>query len=182
MTDANGNLAAMAYDGFDRLAVWTFPSKTVPGTLNTADYESYGYDGAGNRTFLRKRDGTVLVYSYDNLNRMIVKTVPASASGAAGYAVHYGYDVRGLPLTARFCSASGPGVTTTFEGFGRPTSTTDTTSGYARSLSYQWDADGNRTSDGGVTLARAISPRCATLLAEKLPAAIPVGQICRTPL
>ena len=145
VTDANGNLATMAYDGFDRLAVWTFPSKTVPGTLNAADYESYGYDGAGNRTSLRKRDGTVLAYSYDNLNRMIVKTVPASASGAAGYAVHYSYDVRGLPLTARFGSGSGPGVTTTFDGFGRPTSTADTTSGNPRTLSYQWDAAGNRT-------------------------------------
>jgi YD repeat-containing protein len=73
VTDANGNKAQYTYDGFDRLTKWAFPSKTVPGTVSTCDYEQYGYDAAGNRTSLRKRDGSTLTYTYDNLNRPISK-------------------------------------------------------------------------------------------------------------
>ena len=57
VTDANGNYAQLAYDGFDRLAQWTFPSPTTRGQANPSDYEQYGYDADGNRTSLRKRDG-----------------------------------------------------------------------------------------------------------------------------
>jgi YD repeat-containing protein len=84
----------MRFDGHDRLARWVFPSTTraaafndaIPaaalasaGALNEGDYEAYGYDAAGNRTSLRKRDGSVLSYAYDALNRMTVKTVPERA-------------------------------------------------------------------------------------------------------
>lgn len=143
--DANGNLATLAYDGFDRLSRWTFPSKTVPGQVNAADYEAYGYDAAGNRTSLRKRDGVTLSYQYDNLNRMTVKTVPASASGAAGYSVHYAYDLRGLQTWARFGSLAGEGVTNAYDGYGRLTSATTTLGGVSRTIGYQYDAAGNRT-------------------------------------
>ncbi|MBV8687557.1 MAG: RHS repeat protein, partial [Alphaproteobacteria bacterium] len=83
VTDANGNRAEMTWDGLDRQRRWIFPSNT-PGSANPADYEEYGYDAVGNRTSLRKRDGATLTYQYDNLNRVTLKTVPASASGAAG--------------------------------------------------------------------------------------------------
>ncbi|MBV8685925.1 MAG: RHS repeat protein, partial [Alphaproteobacteria bacterium] len=83
VTDANGNRAEMTWDGLDRQRRWIFPSNT-PGYANQADYEEYGYDAVGNRTSLRKRDGATLTYQYDNLNRVTLKTVPASASGAAG--------------------------------------------------------------------------------------------------
>ena len=117
--DANGNRAHLAYDGFDRQSQWQFPSATTvsgydastpdqalatAGAIDTADYEQYGYDANGNRTSLRKRDGTTLTYGYDALNRMASKTVPASTSGAPGYAVGYSYDVRGLQTSARFNS------------------------------------------------------------------------------
>jgi hypothetical protein len=35
---------------------------------------------------------------YDALNRLRAKTVPASASGALGYSVYSGYEVRGLVM------------------------------------------------------------------------------------
>lgn len=144
VTDANGNYATLAYDGFDRLKQWTFPSKTVPGTVNAADYELYGYDAVGNRTSLRKRDGVTITYQYDGMNRNMVKTVPASASGAAGYAVYYGYDVRGLQTYARFGSASGQGITNAYDGYGRLKSSITTMGGISRTLAYQYDAAGNR--------------------------------------
>jgi RHS repeat-associated protein len=145
--DANGNLASMSYDGHDRQARWTFPSKTTAGQVNTADYEEYGYDANGNRTSLRKRDGSVLTYQYDNLNRMTVKIVPERAGLAATHTrdVYYGYDNRGLQLYARFDSASGEGVGSSYDGFGRLTSTSLVMDGATRTLSYARDKNGNRT-------------------------------------
>ena len=124
MTDANGNLATMTYDGFDRIYQWNFPLPTSKGQVNANDYEAYQYDQNGNRTYLRKRDGTVLTYSYDALNRMIQKNAPASATGAASYSVFYGYDVRGLQTYARIRSSSGAVTTNTYDGFGQLDSTT----------------------------------------------------------
>ncbi len=157
MTDANGNKAGMTYDGLDRQKRWIFPSKTAPGETSPADYEEYGYDANANRTSLRKRDGVTLVYAYDALNRMTHKTVPASATGAPGYSVFHGYDNRGLPLYARFGSASGPGVTNGFDGFGQLATATTNMDGTERTLTLQYDANGNRTafvptaSTGGYT-------------------------------
>ena len=51
----------------------TPPSKTTVGVVSTCDFEQYGYDVAGNRTSLRKRDGSTLTYTYDNLNRLLSK-------------------------------------------------------------------------------------------------------------
>jgi YD repeat-containing protein len=69
VTDANGNRAELRYDGHDRQSKWVFPSETTEGSVNEGDYEAYGYDPAGNRTSLRKRDGGTLIYDYDGLNR-----------------------------------------------------------------------------------------------------------------
>lgn len=147
LTDGQGNLMTMAYDGFDRQVRWTFPSPTTKGAVNAADYEQYAYDNAGNRTSFRKRDGSVLLYTYDQLNRVIQKTVPSRAGLAATHtrSVFYGFDVRGLPTYARFDSASGEGVTMAYDGFGRLTSTTTTMDGVTRTLANRFDAAGNRT-------------------------------------
>jgi RHS repeat-associated protein len=144
MTDANGNRAELVYDGHDRQSHWYFPSKLAAGQVDYSNFEQYGYDANGNRTSLKKRDGTTLGYQYDSLNRMTVKTVPASATGAAGYNVFYGYDLRGLQTFARFGSTAGAGVDNAYDGFGRLTSTTTTMSGTARTIASQYDAAGNR--------------------------------------
>lgn len=141
MTDANGNKASMTYDGFDRQTQWNFPSQTTAGSVSTTDYEAYTYDAAANRTSLRKRDGSVINYSYDALGRMTLKDIP----GGTATDVYYGYDLRGLQTFARFVSATGAGITNTYDGFGRLTSTANDMSGTARTLTYEWDADGNRT-------------------------------------
>jgi YD repeat-containing protein len=138
VTDANGNKASFVYDGYDRLERWNFPSKTTPGQVNTADYEAYGYDANDNRNSLRKRDGQVIGYSHDNLDRVTLKNV----SGATND-VYYDYDLRGLQLFARF--ASGQGITTVYDGLGRAGSSTTSMGGVNRSLTYQYDLNGNRT-------------------------------------
>jgi RHS repeat-associated protein len=146
--DANGNLASMTYDGHDRQTHWTFPSKTTVGQVNAADYEQYSYDANGNRTSLRKRDGSVLTYQYDALNRMTAKIVPERAGLAATHTrdVYYGYDtLRGLQTYARFDSVSGEGIANSYDSFGRMTSSTQTLDGVTRTLSYLRDASGNRS-------------------------------------
>jgi RHS repeat-associated protein len=152
--DAAGNRAKMEYDGFDRQVKWIFPSATKPsaynpssqatalataGGLNANDYEQYGYDANGNRTSLRKRGGQVIGYSYDALNRMTLKDLPSGSD------VYYGYDLRGLQAYARFGSAGGEGITNVWDGLGRLISNTINVTGTARTLSYQYDANGNRT-------------------------------------
>lgn len=144
--DANGNLASLIYDGHDRQARWNFPSKTTVGQVSTTDYEEYGYDAAGNRTSLRKRDGSVLTYQHDALNRVILKVVPERAGLAATHTrdVYYGYDLRGLQTYARFDYATGEGVAFTYDGFGRMTSSAIGMDGVIRTLAYTYDAAGNR--------------------------------------
>ncbi len=170
VVDANGNKARLVYDGHDRQVQWQFPSTSAPagynpstpanalatsGAVNTNDREEYGYDLNGNRTSLRKRDGRVFSYSFDALNRMTAKIVPTAC--VAGYActnvpasmtrsVYYSYDARGLQTAARFDSASGAdAVTQVYDGFGRITASTTSMGGVSRTLSYLYDADGNRT-------------------------------------
>lgn len=152
-TDAKGNLTAFAYDGVDRLAQTTFPSKTVAGQANSGDFESYGYDAAGNRTTFRKRDGRVFTFAYDGLNRVITKYVPTGCAPApagcpplsALRTVYYGYDLRGLQTYARYDSASGEGITSTYDALGRRTASTTAMSGTSRTLSYLYDLAGGRT-------------------------------------
>ncbi|MBN8809655.1 MAG: hypothetical protein J0I47_15665 [Sphingomonas sp.] len=140
MKDANGNVAGYTYDGFDRLAQWNFPDKVSTGAISSTDYEAYTYDANGNRLTLRKRDGSVIAYTYDALNRMTVKDIP----GGTATDVYYGYDLRGLQTYARFGSASGAGLTNTYDGFGRLASTSTNQSGTTLTLGYTYDADGNR--------------------------------------
>lgn len=145
--DANGNFASMSYDGHDRQVRWTFPSKTVIGSVDPSDYEEYGYDAVGNRISLRKRDGSVLSYQYDALNRMTVKVVPERAGLSTTHTrdVYYGYDIRGLQLYARFDGTGGEGITNSYDGFGRPSSSTQAMDSVSRTLSYQWNPNSNRT-------------------------------------
>jgi RHS repeat-associated protein len=112
--------------------------------LNSADYEQYGYDANGNRTSWRRRNGNTLTFTYDALNRITVKTLPANGD-VPGEIVYYGYDNRGLQVYARYGSASGQGVTNAYDAAGRLVSSTNTTGGASRTLAHQYDANGNRT-------------------------------------
>jgi RHS repeat-associated protein len=148
LTDARGYRAEMRYDGFDRQTHWYFPSKTATGAINTADYELYGYDANGNRTSLRKRDGTTLTFTHDNVNRMTRKTVQERSGLSATHTrdVFYLYDIRGLQTRARFDSVSGEGLTTTYDTYGRALSNAMTMDGVTRTLTNTYDAAGNRLS------------------------------------
>jgi RHS repeat-associated protein len=163
--DGNGNRAELHYDIYGRQDRWTFPSTTRPsafddstqatalssaGSVNTLDFEEYAYDTQGNRTSMRKRDGSTLTYQYDALNRMTVKIVPERTSGSQALSggqtrdVYYSYDLRNLQLTARYDSQSSEGITNTYDGFGRLVSSRIDLGGVSRTLGYGYDANGNR--------------------------------------
>jgi RHS repeat-associated protein len=175
VVDGNGNQAQLSYDGYGRQTSWIFPSDTrapsfndatpasalsSAGSVNSADHEDYGLDNNGNRLTLRKRDGSVLTFVYDALNRVSYRTITPGTSSAcpsspcrlasqalttAQYRpVYYGYDLRNLQLYARFDSASGEGVTSSYDGFGRLASSTLTMDSVSRTLTSHYDRDGNR--------------------------------------
>jgi RHS repeat-associated protein len=139
VADAKGNLTTYAYDEFNRLERTEFPSKTNAGQSDPSDFEQYGYDDNGNRTSLRKRDGRTITYQYDALNRVTLKDIP----GTSDKDVQYGYNLQNLQLFARFTEASGAEISNTFDGFGRLK--TSTNSALGKTISYDYDRDGNRT-------------------------------------
>jgi YD repeat-containing protein len=138
LTDARGYRAEMTYDGHGRQSRWIFPSKTTPGLADPNDYEQYRYDPNGNRTRLRKRDGQVVGYEHDALNRVWLKTVPMF-----GLNVRYAYDLRGLQLSALY-TGTDQGVTNAWDGFGRMTSTTTAMGAFTRTVSHKYDREGRR--------------------------------------
>jgi RHS repeat-associated protein len=159
--DGNGNRAELRYDGHMRQDRWTFPSATraaafddatqasalaSAGAVNAADYEEYAYDLNGNRISLRKRDGSTIGYTYDNLNRLILKTVPERTGLAATHTrdVYYGYDLRNAQIYARFDTPTGEGVTNVYDGFGRLASSTVLMDGVSRGLGRTYDDINNR--------------------------------------
>lgn len=168
LKDADGNLTTYTYDGFDRLVAWAFPSKTATGssapcTIGTIaeatdgfgnivagpsetrtagdDCEKYAYDRNGNRAKLMKRDGNVLRYAFDALNRNTIKDIP----GGTASDVYFAYDARGLQTSALFGSTSGVGITNVYDGFGELSSTTNNMGVTARALGYSYDVNGNRS-------------------------------------
>jgi RHS repeat-associated protein len=145
LLDGENNLTGYVYDGFDRLSKTYYPNPNK-GTQDTngADYNLLGYDLNSNVTSKRNRDGTTTTFSFDALNRVTAKTVPTSASGAAGYTVNYGYDLLGRQLSATFAS-TGRGITNTYDALSRLTSSSSTMDGTARTVSSSYDPAGNRT-------------------------------------
>ncbi|WP_084251237.1 RHS repeat domain-containing protein [Sphingomonas pruni] len=133
ISDGRNNLTSYTYDGFDRLGQTNYPSPTSPGASSTTDYEKFTYDANGNVIGRQLRDGTLVGFSYDNLNRVKAKTPPNGEP-----TVSYTYDLVGHLLTA---SSSGQTLTSGYDALGRTT----TAAQAFGSLQYQYNVAGNRT-------------------------------------
>jgi YD repeat-containing protein len=143
--DANNNMTTSAYDGFLRLSQLQFPLPTKGAAAsNTTDYEAYTYDANGNRLSVRKRDGQLISYQYDLLNRQILKILPNTTT----LDVWSNYDLAGRPISDYFGSASAAstlGIVYGYDHAKRLTSeawTISPTVSYP--MSYAYDSSSNR--------------------------------------
>jgi RHS repeat-associated protein len=148
-TDAKGNRTKLRYDSNWRLYKREYPSPTTPNSVNENDYNQYGYDKNGNVTFERKRNASTITSTFDANNRLTFKNLSDNTYSGD---ISYGYDLRGLNRYSCFgtaatssCDMSGQGETNIFDSFGNLTSRTSRMSGTSRTLSYQFDLEGNRT-------------------------------------
>lgn len=133
-TDAKNNRTSYTYDGFDRKARTLFPDKVTPNTSSATDFEQYDYDANSNVTAMRNRNGQVIGFAYDDLNRQVARTYPDSADN-----VNLGYDLVGHLLFANHADAS-YNVSFAWDHRDRLTSTT----AGGRTISHLYDAAGNR--------------------------------------
>ena len=83
---------------------YPFPTKGA-NSANASDYELLTYDPSSNVTQRRLRDGQLINFTYDNLNRVTLKDVPNIVAGE--FDVTYGYDLLGR-LTSMTNASSMP--------------------------------------------------------------------------
>lgn len=133
--DAKGNLTTYEYDGFDRLAKTRYPNAAGGGS-STSDYAQSFYDVASNVVQERQRDGGVVNYSYDALNRI------SYSDGPPGW---YYYDNLGRPTYTYSGAAADKIVAHYYDGLGRPSYTYDYRGGTWYSTYTGYDAAGRRT-------------------------------------
>jgi RHS repeat-associated protein len=126
MTDADGNTTDYAYNGRDELI-----SVTAPGGAET----SYTYDGDGNKLTMTDANGYTTHYTYDEDGDL------ASVTNPLGDETTYTYDADGKVLSKT--DPQGNVTTYGYDALGRIVSISYSDS--TPSLSYTYDADGNRT-------------------------------------
>ena len=118
-------------------------------TVNENDFIRHTNDKNGNVLTERKRDSRTITNTYDNNNRLTFRDL---ADNTHSGDVAYDYDLRGLTLSSCFgtnqfdddCDESGAGETNDFDGFGNLESRISRMAGTSRTLSYDYDLEGNR--------------------------------------
>ena len=137
LADGKGNKTSYVYDGYDRLWKTLYPTASNGGVSNASDFEQLTYDVNSNVIQRTLRDGKVINYSYDLLNRMTLKDVPSGAYGEGD--ISYTYDNLG-----RLTSVSRPDghyVNATYDALGRRLSE----SSVFGTKASQYDLAGRRT-------------------------------------
>jgi YD repeat-containing protein len=167
VTDANGNITNLDYDGFDRLARTFFPdpssgapclpviphSSAPPSCGANQKYEELGYDPAGNITSKRNRSGAVITYVFDDLNRETTHNVPANSLGHFARTLTNTFDLAGRKYDA---TADGQTISHRYDAAGWVDFVTDSYLAPTGTTDYGYDAAGNRTTlvyPGGTTVA-----------------------------
>ncbi len=144
--DAEINLTTYEYDGHDRRVKTRFPVATKGADQSsTTDYEQLTYDANGNVASFRTRRNETIGFTYDNLDRLVIKDVPTRSGLAVTHTrdVYFGYDLFGDLTAARFDSASGEGITNVFNALGQMTSSANTMDSASRTVGYAYDISGN---------------------------------------
>jgi len=125
-------------------------SKPFLGVASTTDYETFGYDGNGNKTSWRRRNGQSKYYGYDALNRVVHE------NGTTGPDIYTSYDLQGHvcdkifttdtassgnDCTARMTAVTTAGLHNRYDKAGRLLATKD---GNGRTLSYSYNEASQR--------------------------------------
>lgn len=135
ITNANGNTTSFNYNNLNLVA-----TEIDPMGFRT----TYEYDPNGNLISKLDANGVTTSYSYDALNRLISRTYPEGSD-------HYEYDANGN-LTR--CYNNHIDYRFTHDNLNRLLS--KTVQPWGKTISYTYDAVGNRTSmtdpDGGITI------------------------------
>lgn len=128
-----------AYDGFDRLNKTTFPDNSTEKVPSLV-----GYDDDGNMLQRINRLSQTLNYTFDAVDRMKTKVIPAYGTTASD-TVTWTYDLK--DRITNLSDTSGYSLADVWDNAGRKTQATVTIPGLSSKLiRYQYDADGNRTS------------------------------------
>lgn len=133
LTDGQGNVSVMEYDGFDRSTKLRYPNATGGGT-STTDYEQTTYDAAGRPYSARNRTGDLTYFGYDALNRLVTLNLPSGTPDITS-----GYDNLGRVVSTGDATIT---VNTTWDALSRPVSEASSVIG---AMDYQYDAAGRLT-------------------------------------
>jgi RHS repeat-associated protein len=131
MTDALSRVTDYEYDDFNRLKKVTYPAATTGATRL---FETVEYDDAGNVTERTDTAGRVTAYAYDEVNRV------SHITDADDRTTRFGYDE--LSRIISVVDALDQEYDFAYDLLGRKTGMTRA----AVSMSYAYDAVGNRTS------------------------------------
>jgi RHS repeat-associated protein len=141
LTDGKGNKTLFIYDAFDRYMETHYPLPNARGSVSNTDYEGVQRDANGNVTLRRIRDGNLITYGYDNLNRLASKTLPKTGSTAIyEYDTSYQYDLVGRLTRAQDVNTHYAAIT--YDALGRQLSETSNFS----TRFFAYDVAGRRTS------------------------------------
>jgi RHS repeat-associated protein len=138
------HLTQFAYDGFNRLGVTTFPDgSTEQITL---------YDANSNIKTKVNRANQTFTYTYDNLSRLLTKTMPAVTGVNPQVTTSWTYYLNGAiadlsDSNGNDLNTNNSGSNVYFDTAGRHIRTDTTIPGITGALTtnYTLDADGNRT-------------------------------------
>jgi RHS repeat-associated protein len=132
ITDGEGNKTTYTYDGHDRLYRTNYPHLTTDGVSSSTDYEQLAYDANSNVTQRRLRDGQLINYGYDNLNRMSLKDLPSPEADVT----YSEYDLQGHLTSA----TNGISFSASWDALGRQR----VEYGPHGAMHYDYDAAGRR--------------------------------------
>ena len=152
VANATDNMTHYARDAHDRVDRIFYPDPLLSVSegggvnWNPNDYEQVTYDAPGNILTHRTRRDETIRYAYDNLDRVVTKTVPERSGLSTIHTkdVFYTYDLLGNLTHARFGSFGGEGITIGYNIHGEPTEQYNAMSGVPSGVRVQYDHAGRR--------------------------------------
>lgn len=135
ITDGNGNITSLAYDGFDRPWRTCFQTASSGACASSpSDYMQTNYADNGDVSGVRLRDNTTIAYEYDGLTRLKKEILPGSQPST-----EYTYDLFGNVI--KVSRTDGLLQTLGYDALSRLKSDNQRDG----SINYEYDVAGRRT-------------------------------------